>query len=146
MNNILFDIRGDKRNLEAALAYLETINKPKCYAIVPKKGLILFWHKEAEKVNLEFPPIGDPDWKPNESFKALVELKNFDIPWKDFIKSWVMSVNPNDFELDTWEKDPDDEDVSTDNGFRMSCSTWGHVGGSHYAYALIKPIFAWYGR
>lgn len=146
MDNILFDIRGDKTNLEAALSYLATINEPKCYAIIPTKGLVLFWHKENEKVNFEFPSIGEPGWEPGKSFKASVEPKKFDIPWRDFVKSWVTNANPNDFELDDWEKDQEDSDISTDNGFRMSCSTWGHVGGNHYAYALIKPIFAWYGK
>jgi hypothetical protein len=149
MDNMLFDIRGDQRQFKAAMEYLKTIapgGKPDRYAIVPKKGLVLFWHDEGPKVTLTWPDIGDPNWNPETNYSVEVEVKKFEIPWEKFVEAWVFSTNPNDYELDDWEKDLEDSDVSTHNAFRITCERWGHVGGNHYAFALVKPIFGWYGK
>jgi hypothetical protein len=150
MDNILFDIRGDKGQFKAAMDYIKSIapgGKAVRYAIVPTKGLVLFWHEQDDKiVKLDFPYITDPKWNKDTAKSFNVELKKFDIPWEKFVEAWVFSTDPTQFELDEWERDLEDFDGSTGNGFRITCDTWGHVGGNHYAFAIIKPIFAWYGK
>lgn len=139
MDNMIFDIRGDRKHLKAALDYLQTIAKPECYAIVPRKGLVLFWYKNSKTTRLSFGSI-------SKSLTFEVETNKFDIDWKVFVGSWVMDANRNDFELDDFEIAYDGGDVSIGPGFRINCEGWGHVGKNHYAFALVKPIFAWYGK
>lgn len=146
MDNLLFDIRGDDKQLKPALNYLKTIapgGKAVCYAVVPRKGLVLFWHKP-ENDTLSFK---DPKKeKDSLGIPVKVEIKSFDINWELFVTAWINSANLDDFDLDHWEKEYEDGDVSNGRGFRMTCEKWGHVGESHYAFVLIKPIAAWYGK
>ena len=103
MDNILFDIRGDQGQFKAAMDYIKSIapgSKAVRYAIVPRKGLVLFWHEQDEKiVKLDFPYITDPKWNKDTAKSFNVELKKFDIPWEKFVEAWVFSTDPNQFEL-----------------------------------------------
>lgn len=146
MDNILFDIRGDKDQLKPALDYLKTIapgGKASHYAIVPRKGLVLFWHNPGTDTLC----FKNPEKKDDFGTIVKVEIKTFDINWEDFVVAWLQSVNLDDFDLGEWEKEPElYSDVSIGRGFRMTCDEWGHVAGDRYAFALIKPIAAWYGK
>jgi hypothetical protein len=155
MNNVLFDIQGDSnRSLDSALNYLETVEEPKGYAVAPRKGLVLFWNSKAGKVSVGFPENGVRDYP--ENLKNLLyfelEVSPFPIPWKDFIKSWVLNNSPDEFDLDFWEKDrmkcpAFSQDIGMAvKGFHMYGSRLGGLPGSPYSYGLVRPIFIWYSR
>jgi len=137
MNNILFDIRGDYKTLNACLDYLSALcpKGASHYTIVPRKGLVLFWTDPKDQyftINSE---------------ARKIEVKTFDIDWKDFVIAWLKNANLNDFDLDNnWEKEIKDFDGTIGKGFRMNCHDFGYVYHCWSAFAIIKPIAAWYGK
>ena len=118
--------------------------KPKSplrYTIHKSVGLVTFWHDEIGSLSEQVE---------TENGKRTVFIENPDIlkfPFNpnDFIWGWFNNQNPDDFNLERWEKKID-FDGSLGNGFRIFTQDWGHVLDSSYAIFAVKPIYAWYGK
>jgi len=146
MDNMIFDIRGDKHNFHEAMEYVKTIapgNKATHYAIAPGFGLVLFWsHPGTDKL---WWMAGDEGHTEHKEIK--IEVKTFDIPFEKFVEHWVFNQDPKDYNPGKWEQSLEEDcDASVGEGFKMWCEGWGHVGNNHYAFAVVKPIAAWYGK
>lgn len=63
--------------------------------------------------------------------------------WKevaDMAWTWMLSVP------DEERGDRCDHDGSDGKGFHVYCEDWGHVGGDHFAFMAVRPIWAWCGK
>ncbi len=64
---------------------------------------------------------------------------------------WLQTTK-EEFELDKWEDNIEDSDVSTSKGFRVYTEDWGHICDdsgmtiNHYTKFALKPIYTWYGK
>ena len=155
-DNIKIDIRLEQRylrqSLELALATVpggclkEYERKQPLvagYVIHRKYGMILFWHKQKPKIELR---TSEDNEFSNMTYEEVDFKEMPPIDVIDFVESWLKKANPRDFEIiDQWEEDAD-HDGSNDVGFRMYNETWGHVGGSGYAFIAIKPVWVWFGK
>lgn len=86
----------------------------------PEKGFILLWHEDIGALKLPFP-----------------------MGWEDSANmAWGWLQN----QPDKAYKDFCDHDGDNEKGFRVYNEDWGHVANSHYAFAAVLPIWAWYGK
>lgn len=62
------------------------------------------------------------------------------------IWAWLHSEDAKKINLEEWDSDIDDTDVSTDLGWRVYLEDWGRIGSDDYSICAIKPCYLWYGK
>lgn len=127
--NRQFTVNGEMDNSDMFWATIALIHNQAGhtsvgYRIDPEIGMVLYWHKESESV-LPF-PFGNSNEQVSE-----------------FVWLWLKSRPKLTSKPDRWEgyvlHDGHDEE-----GWKVYCEDWGHVGESPYAFAAVKPIICWY--
>ena len=137
MNNVQFNVRGVGKEIlldTMRLVFKVTAHKNATHwAIIPKKGLVLFWFK--------------PENIAKEQINVFLSPSNPELV-TDMIWSWLEQNRDKvkEFSDDTWYFGQADSDVLIKPAFRVYCEDWGHVAGSPCAICGIRPAFAWYGK
>ena len=127
MDNARLDIinNGEETFRLAMQIAFAQYSKAKWYAVHPKLGFILAWHKP-DREELQAQPL------PYEmSFEQATV----------FVWGWLKS--------DAASKQrggQPDHDGDNGAGWRVYNEAWGHVGGDHYSFVAIQPIWAMYGK
>ena len=145
MDNRQFNINGrTKEQLELAIKCLMLDEyggqrKVSGYYFSKKKGLVLTQYNTDGKTVPFTNRMGVPT---PMTASELTEL----------LYDWLESPDANDVILDDFERDYDDDDVSTELGWRLYTEQWGHILEDndmtldHSSIAAFKPIFCWYGK
>lgn len=130
MDNPVFNVNGKGRDLlikTLALAFEQRqIRAPFGFKIDLEKGIVLFWAQHVEAT----PFLGTP------TIEALADMLLSELE----ATIWV------GLPFENWDADPDDHDVKTDKGWRAYTEDWGHAGGHHTAFLIVRPVFLWYGK
>jgi hypothetical protein len=133
MDNRVFDVNGEGLDmliiaLKLAFMQLQAGDRTtaQAWSMDPKYGLILHWYPDAQSTRFLIP--ASPEEAANMVFKWLLQD---DLP-----------VFPD---KDDWDGDCD-HDGHNEEGWRVYCGAWGHVGGNRSAICAIKPTMLWYGK
>jgi hypothetical protein len=147
MDTRIFDVNGktkDQLKLAVQLLLLDEYGdkqKVSGWYFTKEKGFILTWvigetsrHNPTPFTNR----MGQPE-----------DIKEDELT--DLLWEWLSSDQAKEVEQDGWDKDLDDSDVSTSDGWRLYTEEWGHVKESeytidHYSLAAFKKVYLWYGK
>jgi hypothetical protein len=120
MDNFKFDMtsQGDL-TLKAALKLFNPPGgKVTGYRVEKDKGLIFYWADSSPHMTkLPFP-------------MTLEQAADFAVGWLDH--------------ADYGNRPSFDGDSA--KGWRLYTESWGHIGGDHYAFAAVQPVWAMYGK
>lgn len=126
MDNFKIDVVSEGA-ADLALAMQLAVGERKVvgYAILPKKGMVLFWaHRPAADKEYRSLPF-EMDWQ-----KAT-----------DFARNWLGSASVRE-----WDGAEPDHDGDNGKGFHLYNEDWGHVAGMWGAIVAVKPAWAMYGK
>lgn len=154
MDNFRIDVTAEGREaFDAAMGLaMHRHNKAVSYAIHPMLGLVLFWHESETSIaggaeTPQFPPdinreAWDRMYKEAQAKIVRVPVQKLPYPMQgkaltEFAWNWLATV----------ERGPQlDHDGDNEEGWRVYCEAWGHVGSSSYAFVAVQPIWAMYGK
>jgi hypothetical protein len=145
MDNKVFNVNGrlkEQLSIAIRLILLDEYGKTqkvKGWYYSKKKGLVLTWHV-GDKYKAT--PFTDRMGKPSE----ISEAELVDILW-----NWLESPEAKEVELEEWDENAneEDDDISTEIGWRLYVDKWGHVddgGIDHYSICAFKLVYLWYGK
>jgi len=147
MDNRIFDVNGktkEQLHLAVKLLLLDEYDslisrKVKGWYLNPKKGLVLTWYVGDSKKATPFTNRrGEPE--------GIEGGELTDLLW-----NWLDSEEADTIELDGWDEDLKDSDVSMSPGWRLYTEDWGHVKETehtidHSSIAAFRKINLWYGK
>ena len=148
MDNRIFDVNGktkEQLHLAVKLLLLDEYNsilskKVQGWYLNPKKGLVLTWY------------VGENQKKATPFTNRMGEPEPIDVDeLTNLLWDWLSSEEADSIELDGWDKDLKDSDVSMSPGWRLYAEEWGHVKETehtidHYSIAAFRKVNLWYGK
>jgi hypothetical protein len=131
-DNRIFNVNGKglehlKQTLALACALdsYQNRNRIDSWFFSKNHGLVFCWGKPANSSH--FPT-------------AISAEQAADMAWQ-----WLQTDEAKKMECTGWDRDAD-HDGSNSLGWRVFVEDWGHVAGSFYAIAAVRPAFMWHGK